>query len=105
MLRMGPVHARDNGQGVSSTEPESTARYQDLLYAQMEYDVIAPIGIGPGAYGTTDRQGSRGPTKTPGGLKVASKYMAARHYKTIINMETISVLISFPHPGVSCLII
>ena len=45
------------------------------------------------------------PTETPGGLQVESKYMAARHYKTIINMETISVLISFPHPGVSCLII
>ena len=43
------------------------------------------------------------PTETR--LQVESKYMAARHYKTIINMETISVLISFPHPGVSCPII
>jgi len=34
MLRMGPVHAWDNGQGVSSTEPECTARYRDLLYAR-----------------------------------------------------------------------
>ena len=33
MLRMGPVHAQDNGQGVSSAEPERTARYEDLLYA------------------------------------------------------------------------
>ena len=33
MFRMGPVHARDNGPGVSSTEPERTARYRDLLYA------------------------------------------------------------------------
>ena len=32
MLRMGPVHARDNGPGVSSAESEHTARYQDLLY-------------------------------------------------------------------------
>jgi len=36
MLRMGPVHVRDNGQGVSDIEPERTARYRDLLYAQME---------------------------------------------------------------------
>ena len=28
MLRMGPVHARDNGQGVSGAEPERTARYR-----------------------------------------------------------------------------
>ena len=45
------------------------------------------------------------PTETLGGLQVESKYMAARHYKTIINMETILVLIIFPHPSVSCLII
>ena len=45
------------------------------------------------------------PMKTHGGLHVESKYMAARHYKTIINMETISVLISFSHLGVSYLII
>ena len=34
MLKIGPVHARDNGQGVSSAEPERTARYRDLLYAR-----------------------------------------------------------------------
>ena len=45
------------------------------------------------------------PTEALGGLQVESKYMAARYYKTIINMEIISVLISFPHPGVSYLII
>jgi len=45
------------------------------------------------------------PTEAPGGLQVESKYMVARYYKTIINMETISVLISFLRPGVSCLII
>jgi len=45
------------------------------------------------------------PTEIPGGLQVESKYVAALHFKTIINKETISVLISFPHPGVSCLII
>jgi len=36
LLRMAPLHARDNGQGVSSTEPERTDRYRDLLYARME---------------------------------------------------------------------
>ena len=38
MFRMGLVRARDNGQGVSGTELERIARYQDLLYAR--------IGIG-----------------------------------------------------------
>ena len=33
MFRMGPVHARDNGPGVSNIEPERIARYRDLLYA------------------------------------------------------------------------
>ena len=100
MLRMGPVHARDNGQGVSGAEPERTARYQDLLYARTGMALglmVQPAGRGAGV--------TVHPTEAPGGLQVESKYMAARHYKTIINMETISVLISFPHPGVSCLII
>ena len=35
MLKMGPVHDRDNGQGVSGTELERTARYRDLLYARI----------------------------------------------------------------------
>ena len=34
MFRMGSVHARDNGPGVSGTESERTARYRDLLYAR-----------------------------------------------------------------------
>ena len=34
MIRMGPVHARDNGPGVSGTEPKHTVRYRDLLYAR-----------------------------------------------------------------------
>ena len=38
MFRMGPVHAQDNGSRVYGTEPECTARYQDLFYAR--------IGIG-----------------------------------------------------------
>ena len=33
-FRMGPVHARDNGQGVSGADLERTARYRDLLYAR-----------------------------------------------------------------------
>ena len=34
MFRIGPMHTRDNGLGVSGTEPERTARYRDLLYAR-----------------------------------------------------------------------
>jgi len=34
MFKMGYVHARDNGPGVSGSEPERTARYRDLLYAR-----------------------------------------------------------------------
>jgi len=34
MFRVGPVHAGDNGLGVSGTEPERTARYRVLLYAR-----------------------------------------------------------------------
>ena len=34
IFRMGHVHARDNGSGVSGTELERTARYWDLLYAR-----------------------------------------------------------------------
>jgi len=34
MFRMGRVHARDNGPGVSGTEPERTTRYRVLLYAR-----------------------------------------------------------------------
>ena len=34
MFRMGPVHARDNGLGVSSTEPERTTKHWNLLYAR-----------------------------------------------------------------------
>ena len=33
MFRMGSVHARNNGPGVSGTEPERTARYRVLIYA------------------------------------------------------------------------
>jgi len=44
-------------------------------------------------------------TETSSGLQVESKYVAARHFKTIINMETILVLISFSHSSVSYLII
>jgi len=34
ILGMGPVHARNNGPGVSGSEPERTARYRELLYAR-----------------------------------------------------------------------
>ena len=103
MLRMGSVHARDNGQGVSGTEPERTAKYR---YARTgirchrshrNRPMVQPAGRGLGV--------SVHLTETPGSLQVESKYVAAPHFKTIINMETISVLISFPHPDVSCSII
>ena len=34
MFRIGLMHARDNGPGITGTEPERTARYRDLLYAR-----------------------------------------------------------------------
>ena len=34
MISMGPVHARDSSLGLSSAEPERTARYRDLLRAR-----------------------------------------------------------------------
>jgi len=34
MFRMGPVHARDNGSGVSGAKLKHTARYRDLLYVR-----------------------------------------------------------------------
>ena len=33
MFRMGLVHARNNGLGVSGTESEHSARHRNLLYA------------------------------------------------------------------------
>ena len=36
MFRMGPVHARDNGPGVSGAEPERTVRYRDLFTPEQE---------------------------------------------------------------------
>jgi len=36
IFRMGLAYARDNGPGVSGTEPERIARYWDLLYARTE---------------------------------------------------------------------
>ena len=63
MFRMGPMHARDNGPGVSGIEPERTARYRDLLYAEglsirPNRNRVSPfpIGIYPGDYGTPGRQ-------------------------------------------------
>ena len=39
MFRMGPVHAWDNGPGVSGIEPECTARDWDLLYARRSLSI------------------------------------------------------------------
>jgi len=33
MFKISPVHARDNGPGVSGAESERTTRYRDLLHA------------------------------------------------------------------------
>ena len=40
MFRMGPVHARDNGPGLSGTEPERTARHR--IYYMPEGLIIHP---------------------------------------------------------------
>ena len=48
MFRMGPVHTRDNGPGVSGAEPERTARYRDLFTPEQEYSIADPIEIGLG---------------------------------------------------------
>ena len=48
MLWMGPVHARDNGSGVSGAEPERTARYWDLWTPEQEYSIADPLEIGLG---------------------------------------------------------
>jgi len=63
IFKMGLVHAWDNDPGVSGTEPERTARFRDLLYAQTgliirpnRNRVSALTGIRPGAYGTPDRR-------------------------------------------------
>ena len=55
MLRMGLVHARDNGQGVFGTESERTAKYQDLLYARTGIGCHRSHRNGPGAYSTPGR--------------------------------------------------
>ena len=56
MFRMGPVHARDNGPGVCGTEPERSARYQDLLYARTRIGCHRSRWNRLGAYGTPDRR-------------------------------------------------
>ena len=94
MFRMGLVHARDNGQGVSGTELKRTARYGTYCTPEQEQDVTAPTGIGPGLM---VQQAGKGvgvpvhPTEEPGGLQVESKYMTARHYNTIINLSLIHI--------------
>jgi len=108
MLRMGPVHARDNSQGVSDTELECTAGYRDLLYARTGIGCHRSHRNRPRDLWHNRQAGEWGanqPTEIPSSLQVESKYVATRHYKTIINIETISVFNSFSHPGVSCSII
>jgi len=108
MLRMGPIHPRDNGQGVSGTGPERTARYRDLLYSRTGIGCHHSYRNRPRGFGTTGRQGSKDASIPhgntwwpPGRIQVCGRATVL----DIINMETISVLISFSHPGVSYLII
>ena len=62
MFRVGPVHAQDNGPGVSDTEPERTSRYRDLLYARTGIECHrSPQGYTQGIIAhPAGRQGSRG---------------------------------------------
>ena len=81
MFRVGHVHAWDNGLGVSSTEPERTAKYQDLhmpegLSIRPNKNRVSPLpkGIYPGDYGTPGRQtGGLGCQYTPRKRLVASR--------------------------------
>jgi len=80
MFRMGLVHARDNGPGVSGAKSEHTARYQDLLYTRTRIGCVAtPTRIGPEAYDIPDRRSGGvevpiNPTEIPGGLQVEPKF-------------------------------
>ena len=115
MFIMGPVHARDNGPGLSGTEPERTARHRDLLYARRSYNtpeqeqsVTVPHRIYLGDYSTPGQAGKGvgvpvHPSETPGGLQVESYRKLYNICMATINTEAISIPINFPHPGVSCL--
>ena len=78
MLRMGPVYAQDNGQGVSGIKPERTAKYRDLLYARTGIRchrfhrlMAQPAGRGVGV--PVDF------TETPGGLQIESQELVEQH--------------------------
>ena len=115
MFRMGPVHARDNGLGVSGTEPERTARHRDLLYArrsqytpEQEQSVTVPTEYTQGIIAhPADRQGGRGATTLLGNAWWPPDRIQQEQLHNIcvatINIEAISIPINFPCPGVSCL--
>ena len=46
---MDPVHVRDNGQGISSAEPERTLSTWFYCTPELEQGDAAPTRIGPGA--------------------------------------------------------
>jgi len=110
MFKMGPVHARDNGQGVSDTESECTARYRDLLYARIGIECHRSHRNRPRGLWHI-RQEIRGvgmpvhSRKIPGGLQVEFQIWVVQHLYDTINMKAILVPISFLRPGVSCSII
>jgi len=71
MFRMGPVHARDNGPGVSGAEPERTDRYWDLLYARTGIEYRRSHRNRPRVYaysaGINRSRGASTPHGIPGG--------------------------------------
>jgi len=76
---------------------------------ELEQGIAAPTGIDPGLIANLEgSQGNRGtsiPHKNTWWPPSESQECGRATLKTIINMETISVLISFPHSSISCLII
>ena len=91
MFRMGPVHARDNGPGVSGTEPERTARHRtyympESLSIRPNRNRVSPFPTGYTqgiiAY-LAGRQGVRvpvHPSEMPGGLQVESNRNSCTTY-------------------------
>jgi len=84
MLKMGSVHARDNGLGVSSAESERTVRYRDLLYARTGIGCCRSHRNKPRSLWHTrqeirNRGVSTPPTETPGDLQVESQVLIVQH--------------------------
>jgi len=92
MFRMGPIHARDNGPGVSGAELECTARYRYLLFARIgiKYRRSYINRLRACAYfvGINRSRGARTPHEIPGGRQMIPKVCGhAWHDMTTINMK------------------